>query len=174
MPCYGYRHITAELRRRSFKVSHKTVLRLLREDNLLCLRRKRAFVVVIDSRYTKPVYTNLARDMRRDLINQLSRRRHHLHSSGARVHLPGGHHGRWQSPRDRLGLGEIPRRENDASGVVVGFTDAREFTPELVRHSDRGVQYACADYIELLIESSIRISMSHTANPYERLFESAA
>ncbi len=43
MPCYGYRRITAELRRRSFKVNHKAVLRLMREDNLLCLRRKRDF-----------------------------------------------------------------------------------------------------------------------------------
>lgn len=71
MPCYGYRRIAAELRRRFFKVNHKAVLRLMREDNLLCLRRKRAFVVTTDSRHTQPVYPNLARDIRPDSINQL-------------------------------------------------------------------------------------------------------
>ena len=44
---------------------------------------------------------------------------------------------------------------------------ARSVTSNLVHHSDRGVQYACADYIEMLIESGIRISMSRTANPYD-------
>jgi transposase InsO family protein len=44
---------------------------------------------------------------------------------------------------------------------------AREVTPGLVHHSDRGVQYACADYIELLVASGIRISMSPTPNPYD-------
>ena len=46
-PCYGYRRITAELQRGGFDVNHKRVLRLMREDNLLCLRHK-AFVVTTD------------------------------------------------------------------------------------------------------------------------------
>ena len=53
-PAYGYRRITAELQRRGFTVNHKHVLRLMREDNLLCLR-KRAFVVTTDSRHDLPV-----------------------------------------------------------------------------------------------------------------------
>src|SRR5688500_14215613 len=57
-PAYGYRRITAELQRRGFAVNHKHVLRLMREDNLLCLRRK-AFVVTTDSRHDLPVYPNL-------------------------------------------------------------------------------------------------------------------
>lgn len=39
-PTYGYRRITAELRRRNFDANHKRVLRMLREDNLLCVRRR--------------------------------------------------------------------------------------------------------------------------------------
>jgi len=42
-PHYGYRRIAAQLRREGFAVNHKRVLRLMREDNLLCLK-KRAFV----------------------------------------------------------------------------------------------------------------------------------
>ena len=61
-PSYGYRRITMELNRRGFAVNHKRVLRLMREDNLLCLRRK-AFAVTTDSRHTLPVYPNLARDI---------------------------------------------------------------------------------------------------------------
>jgi putative transposase len=40
MRSYGYRPITKELHRRGVKANHKRVLRLLREDNLLCLRRQ--------------------------------------------------------------------------------------------------------------------------------------
>ena len=40
MPSYGRRRITAELRRRGWKVNHKRVARIMREDNLLCLRRR--------------------------------------------------------------------------------------------------------------------------------------
>ena len=39
-PAYGYRRITAELQHRGFEVNRKRVLRLMREDNLLCLRRR--------------------------------------------------------------------------------------------------------------------------------------
>src|SRR5438876_7805361 len=39
--------------------------------------------------------------------------------------------------------------------------------PGLVHHSDQGVQYASGDYIELLTEHGIRISMSRRGNPYD-------
>ena len=61
-PAYGYRRITRELQRRGFQVNHKHVLRMMREDNLLCVRR-RAFIVTTDSRHNLPVYPNLARQM---------------------------------------------------------------------------------------------------------------
>src|SRR5262249_56533715 len=41
-PSYGYRRITLELGRRDIIANHKLVLRLMRSDNLLCLRRKRS------------------------------------------------------------------------------------------------------------------------------------
>ena len=39
-PAYGYRRITHELQQRGFDVNHKRVLRMMREDNLLCVRRR--------------------------------------------------------------------------------------------------------------------------------------
>ena len=62
-PAYGYRRIAAELQQRGFQANHKRVLRMLREDNLLCVRR-RAFTVTTDSRHNLPVYPNLASQLR--------------------------------------------------------------------------------------------------------------
>ena len=69
-PAYGYRRVTHELRHRGFDINHKRVLRMMREDNLLCVRR-RAFVVTTDSRHHLPVYPNLAGQMVPTAINQL-------------------------------------------------------------------------------------------------------
>ena len=56
---YGYRRITAELRRRGMLVNHKRVVRLMREDNLLAVQ-PRAFVVTTDSDHALEVALNLA------------------------------------------------------------------------------------------------------------------
>ena len=69
-PCYGYRRITAEMQRRGLQVNHKRVPRLMREDNLLCLRHK-SFVVTTASRHSLAVYENLAREMTASALNQL-------------------------------------------------------------------------------------------------------
>lgn len=69
-PAYGYRRITVELNRRGLLVNHKRVLRLMRGDNLLCLRRK-SFLVTTNSRHGLPVYPDLARQMRPTAVNQL-------------------------------------------------------------------------------------------------------
>ena len=61
-PSYGYRRITAELKRRGAEVNHKHVLRLMREDNLLC-RRKKRFISTTDSNHSLPVYPNLVPDL---------------------------------------------------------------------------------------------------------------
>ena len=71
-PAYGRRRITAELRRRGWTVNQKRVYRLMREDNLLCVR-KRKFVVTTDSNHGRKVYPNLAREMVLTAIDQLWR-----------------------------------------------------------------------------------------------------
>ena len=69
-PAYGYRRITRELQRRGFAVNHKRVLRLIRVDNLLCLRQ-RWFLITTDSHHGLPVYPNLARQMKPTALDQL-------------------------------------------------------------------------------------------------------
>src|SRR5258708_5146582 len=71
-PAYGSRRIIAELRRRKGTVNRKRVQRLMRQDNLLCLR-KRKFVVTTDSDHGLRVYPNLARQMTLTGIDQLWR-----------------------------------------------------------------------------------------------------
>ena len=72
MPSYGRRRITAELRRRGWRVNPKRVYRLMREDNLLCVRRRK-FVVTTDSNHSRRVYPNLARKMVLTGMDQLWR-----------------------------------------------------------------------------------------------------
>jgi len=69
-PYYGWRRVTAALRRQDWVVNHKRVKRILREDNLLCLRQKR-FVITTDSRHSRPVYPNLAADLTLSGLDQL-------------------------------------------------------------------------------------------------------
>ena len=69
-PSYGRPRITAELRRRGWTVNPKRVYRLMREDNLLCVR-KRKFVVTTDSNHGRKVYPNLARQMVLTGVDQL-------------------------------------------------------------------------------------------------------
>jgi putative transposase len=70
MPCYGWRRIPAELRRHGWPVNHKRVQRLMRDDNRLCLRRRK-FLVTTDSNPEHPVYPDGAADLALTGINQL-------------------------------------------------------------------------------------------------------
>ena len=69
-PSYGWPRMTPELRRRGWVVNHKRVYRMMREDNLLCLRRRK-YVRTTDSLHGLPVYPNLARQMQVTGLNQL-------------------------------------------------------------------------------------------------------
>lgn len=69
-PAYGYRRVHAELTREGWKVNHKCVLRLMRNDNLLCVRRRK-FIFTTDSRHGLPIYPNLAEGLVVSSIDQL-------------------------------------------------------------------------------------------------------
>jgi putative transposase len=165
MRAYGYRPITKELQRRGVLVNHKRVLRLLRQDNLLCLRRQ-AFVRTTDSNHSLPVYPNLARGLVLSNINQLwvsdityiRLRREFVYLA---VIL---------DAYSRRCIGWTLSRHIDTQLTLKALRMAlanRTVPPGLVHHSDRGVQYAAADYVALLREYRIQISMSRTGNPYD-------
>jgi len=165
MPAYGYRRITAALRRGGWVVNHKRVLRLMRADNLLCLRR-RAFVRTTDSNHRLRVYPNLARDMRVDGLNQLWV----ADITYIRLTLEFVYLAVILDAFSRRVIGWALGRTLEAELAVAALRlalAAGRVAPGLVHHSDQGVQYASGDYTELLTAHAILISMSRRGNPYD-------
>ena len=164
---YGYRRIGALLRREGWCVNHKRVLRLMRKDNLLCLRQRAFVPATTDSLHSYKIYPNLARRLETTAINQL-----------------------WVADITYIRLAEdfvyLAVVLDAHSRRVVGWAladhlkaslalaaldmalAAREVVPgAMAHHSDRGVQYACADYIARLEAHGVLISMSRIACPYD-------
>src|SRR5688572_19773474 len=164
-PSYGRPRMTKELRRRGWKVNPKLVYRLMREDNLLCVR-KRKFVVTTDSNHTHKVYPNLAPDLNLTSTDQL-----------------------WRADITYIRLREefvfLAVILDAYSRRVIGWALDRTMEDELtltalrmalsrrvvrvglVHHSDRGSQYASNDYTDLLKANGIAISMSRKGNPWD-------
>jgi transposase InsO family protein len=164
-PAYGYRRITSELQQRGFEVNHKRVLRMMREDNLLCVRR-RAFVVTTDSRHNLPVYPNLARAIKPMAINQLWV----ADITYIRLRTEFVYLAVVLDAFSRRVIGWALGRSLEAELAVTALRMAlieRQPSPGLVHHSDRGVQYASADYTEMLKQHHATISMSRKGNPYD-------
>ncbi len=164
-PAYGYRRVTVELQRRGFEVNHQRVLRMMRADNLLCVR-SRAFVVTTDSRHHLPIYPNLAREMKPTAINQLWV----ADITYIRLRLEFVYLAVVLDSFSRRVIGWALGRSLEAELTVTALRMAlieRQPAPGLVHHSDRGVQYASRDYTALLQTRGIAISMSRKANPYD-------
>jgi putative transposase len=163
----GYRRIAHELRRQGLIVNAKRVLRLMREDNLLSLRAKPFVPRTSDSRHGFAVRSNLTRGL-----------------------LPTGLDQIWVADITYVRLAEafvyLAVVIDAFSRKVVGWAlddhlearlamaaldqaiEARNPAPDsLIHHSDRGVQYACADYVERLERRKIAVSMSRPGNPYD-------
>jgi len=155
---YGRRRITAELRRRGWRVNPKRVYRRMREDNLLCVRRRK-FVVTTDSNHSHRVYPNLARQMVATGTDQLWR------ADIAYVRL------REEFVFLAVILDAYSRRvigwaldrtlEDELTLAALRMAlSRRTVEPDLVHHPDRGSQYASNDYTDLLKAKGIEISMS--------------
>jgi putative transposase len=169
-PAYGYRRITAELKNRCYTVNHKRVLRLMREDNLLCVR-KRFKPKTTDSNHNLRTYPNLIKDLEITRLNQV------WASDITYIRLP----------REFIYLAVVldlfSRRcigwnldrsmytELALSALSMAIEDRwNETMPGLIHHSDQGVQYASKEYIECLHTHGIRISMAAQGNPYDNAF----
>ena len=166
---YGYRRIAAQLRRDGLVVNHKRVLRLMRRDNLLCLR-ERPFVPR-DDRFAPSnggVVPNLARGLVPTGLDQLWVADITYIRLRRGVRLPGGGARRLQPAGDRLGPGEASARRAWPRRPCRWRSQARRPAPgSLIHHSDRGVQYACGEYTALLEAHDIQPSMSRVGNPYD-------
>jgi putative transposase len=165
MPGYGRPRITAELRRRGWVVNPKRVHRIMREDNLLCLRRRK-FLVTTDSRHSFAVHPNLARDLKLTGLNQLWI----ADLTYIRLETEFVYLAVILDAFSRRVIGWALDRTLEAKLTIAALQMAvsrRRVKAGLVHHSDRGIQYAADDYTSLLTRHGIRISMSRKGNPYD-------
>jgi transposase InsO family protein len=164
-PSYGRPRITAELRRQDWTVNPKLVYRLMREDNLLCVR-KRKFVVTTDSNHKRRIYPNLAPGLILTTTDQLWRADiTYIRLRDEFVFLAV-----ILDAYSRRVIGWALDRTMEDELTLAALRMAlsrRVVSAGLVHHSDRGSQYASNDYTDLLKVHGIAISMSRKANPWD-------
>ena len=100
-PGYGYRRVTAAFRREGWAVNHKRVLRVMREESLLC-QIKRRFVPTTDSAHAFGRYPNLIKDIELDRLDQVWISDITYIRLPTSLLLPGGDPGRLLPPLRRL------------------------------------------------------------------------
>jgi transposase InsO family protein len=168
---YGYRRVTHELKRRKMIVNSKRVRKIMKEDNLFCRRKKAFKPVTTQSNHDYKIYPNLIKGIEVTGLNQV-----------------------WVADITYIQLVDefiyLATIEDIFSRKCVGWALSRDINTiltlnalemaiskrkslglnNLIHHSDRGVQYASNDYVELLMKYGIRISMSRSGNPYDNAF----
>ncbi|MBC7925423.1 MAG: IS3 family transposase [Bryobacteraceae bacterium] len=165
-PCYGRPRITAELQRRGWKVNHKRVRRIMKDDNLLCLRKRKFVVATTDSNHNLRVYPNLAGSMEVTGLDQLWI----ADITYIRLETEFIYLAVVLDAYSRRVIGwSLDRTLEDDLAIAALQMAFRRRTPAdgLTHHSDRGVQYASNDYTGLLKERGVKISMSRSGNPYD-------
>ena len=164
---YGYRRIARELHRDGFMVNHKRVLRLMRRDNLLCLRKRPFVPVTTDSRHEWRVVPNLARGLVPTGLDQLWV----ADITYVRLAEEFAFLAVLLDAFSRRVIGwamETHLRADLATAALHMAIAARRPAPgTLIHHSDRGVQYACGEYASILAAHGIEPSMSRVGNPYD-------
>jgi transposase InsO family protein len=164
---YGYRRIAAQLRREGWVVNHKRVLRLMRADNLLCLRKRPFVPMTTDSCHGWRVVPNLARSMELTGIDQLWV----ADITYVRLAEEFAYLAVVLDAYSRRVIGWALADHLQASlavdALTMALTARRPAPGSLIHHSDRGVQYACGDYSAVLEAHDVQPSMSRIGNPYD-------
>jgi len=163
-PSYGYRRVTAALHREGWMVNHKRVLRVMRQESLLCQLQRR-FVVTTDSRHGGRVYPNLLSGMLLTGVNQA------WVADMTYIRLPTTfvYLACVLDAYSRRCIGWQLSREIDTALTLAALDHAlaqRRPLPGLIHHSDRGVQYASTAYVARLEAVGAQVSMSAVGNPY--------
>ena len=160
---YGSRRVTAQLVRDGWSVNHKRVLRIMRQESLLC-QIKRRWVQTTDSEHGLRVYPNLLRGARIERLNQV------WVADITYIRLPGGfcYLAAILDAFSRRCVGWHLSRFVDGGLALAALDKAlslRQPEPDWVHHSDQGVQYACRDYVQRLLAAGAQISMSRRGTP---------
>lgn len=164
-PGYGYRRIGIELRRAGRAVSDRLVRRIMRERSLIH-RIRRRWVATTDSEHGLRCYPHLARGLRTSCLNQLwlsDITYLRLERGFAYLAVVLDAHS-----RKVVGWSLSNRIDSELALAALGQAIAlRRPAPGWIHHSDRGVQYACRGYVNMVEAAGGRISMSSRACPYD-------
>lgn len=164
---YGYRRIAAQLRRDGLVVNHKRVLRLMRRDNLLCLRERPFVPGTTDSRHAWRVVPNLARGLVPTGLDQLWV----ADITYVRLAEEFAFLAVLLDAFSRRVIGwalDLHLRTSLAMAALqMAIAARRPASGSVIHHSDRGLQYACGEYTALLAAHGIQPSMSRVGNPYD-------
>lgn len=165
-PGYGYRRLGRQLRREGMVVNDKKVRRIQRKYQLFPIRWQSFKIATTDSNHNHKVYPNLLADKILTGLNQAwVADITYIRILKGFVFLA--------AVLDRYSrkvIGWAISQKIDAELCVAALKVAleqRQAPPGCIHHSDRGVQYACAEYVGLLKQAQMQISMSRTANPYD-------
>lgn len=170
-PFYGYRRMTHELRRRDMRINSKKVRKIMKQENLVCRRKKAFRPVTTDSNHGFKVYPNLAKDLIVTGLNQL------WVADITYIRLPHGfaYLAAIEDVFSRKCIGWNLGKEMDtiltleALDIAISERWDMDLT-KLIHHSDQGVQYASDAYTGRLDQFGIKISMSRKGNPYDNAF----
>lgn len=162
---YGYRRVTYQLRREGYKVNHKRVSRMMREQSLQC-QVKRRWVKTTDSDHSHRIYPNLIKELKVRGRNQV------WVSDITYIRILTGflYLAVVLDLFSRKVIGWALSEQIDAQLTLAALRMALEERGSVegcIHHSDRGVQYACHAYVEELQAAKMRISMARKGNPYD-------
>ena len=164
-PRYGYRRVTAALKREGKEVNHKKVLKIMRESDLLC-RVKRRWVKTTDSKHPFRRYPNLVKGLAISRLNQV------WLSDITYIRIRTGfvYLAAILDAYSRKAIGYAVSTALDTALTLQALKMAiarRQPGPGIIHHSDQGVQYASVEYVEELKRHGFLVSMARTGNPYE-------
>lgn len=162
---YGYRRVTYQLRRDGYKVNHKRVARIMREQSLQC-QIKRRWVKTTDSDHSYRIYPNLVKGLTVKGRNQV------WVADITYIRILTGflYLAVILDLFSRKVIGWAISEQIDAQLALAALRMAvqdRGSVEDCIHHSDRGVQYACHAYVEELQAAKMRISMARKGNPYD-------
>jgi putative transposase len=163
-PCYGYRRVTAHLRRNKIMVNRKRIHRIMRSNGLLCTIRRK-YRVTTNSKHSLVKYPNLIKGFIPVRTDEL------WHSDITYIRLEAGfaYLAAIIDGFSRKVIGYAIGRTLSSMLTIVALNDAigSRDTASLTHHSDQGFQYCSREYVKILKDNGIKISMSGKANPYD-------
>jgi putative transposase len=165
-PCYGYRKLRHHFLREGSRINEKRIRRVVKKYGLFPVFWKTFKVQTTQSDHNLPVFPNHLQGVKETTINQVwVADITYIRISACFVYLA--------SILDRfsrkvIGWALSKRLDRELSLQALRIALEQRNPPAgCIHHSDRGVQYACWDYVNLLREKGFKISMSRTANPYD-------